>query len=127
MSQMRKTVNHTFKGSKGLDGYGYYAYLEGLDLVIGESWPREGGETYRGPFSKAEKRLAQLKIEAPQLHASILKYYAEHPEKPEKPVRWIKVAEHSALGVTLEEFVDDSGKFFRQLWNDGHEEIFRIE
>lgn len=37
---------HTFKGST--DAYGYYAFIENGELVIGENWPREGGDTYRG-------------------------------------------------------------------------------
>ena len=74
-------IMHTFKGSKGLNGYGYFAFIENNELVIGESWPREGGETYRGSYANAEKALRALEKEAPALYSNIIKYYEEHKEK----------------------------------------------
>jgi hypothetical protein len=42
---------------------------------------------------------------------------------------WIKVAEHNSCysSTSMEEFIDSTGKFCKQLWNDGYEEIFEIE
>lgn len=74
-------IMHTFKGSKGLSSYGYFAYIENGELVIGENWPREGGETYRGSYANAERALRTLEKEAPVLYANIIRYYEEHKEK----------------------------------------------
>ena len=74
-------ITYTFKGSKGLSSYGYFAYIENGELVIGENWPREGGETYRGSYANAEGALRILEKEAPTLYTNIVRYYEEHKEK----------------------------------------------
>ena len=73
-------ITHTFKGSKGLSSYGYFAFIENNELVIGENWPREGGETYRGSYANAERALRTLEKEAPTLYNSIVSYYSKHSE-----------------------------------------------
>lgn len=69
---------HTFKGSASA-GYGYFAYIEDGQLVIGEDWGREGGILYRGPFSckDADRYLHMLQKKAPKLYSSIIQYYAK--------------------------------------------------
>ena len=67
---------HTFKGSAST-GYGYFAYIEDGQLVIGENWPREGGVTYRGPYATAGHEMAELMTKSPKLYESILRYYAK--------------------------------------------------
>ena len=67
---------HTFKGSLK-NGYGHYAFIEDGLLVLGESWPHEGGETFRGSFEEAGKALASIRNEAPSLVAAIEEYYAK--------------------------------------------------
>ena len=69
---------HTFKGSASA-GYGYFAYIEDGQLVIGEDWGREGGILYKGPFNcrDADKHLAMLSRNSPKLYESILRYYAK--------------------------------------------------
>lgn len=39
---------------------------------------------------------------------------------------WTKVGELGAAGLSAEEYLDASGKFCRQVWNDGFEEVFEI-
>lgn len=39
---------------------------------------------------------------------------------------WTKVGEFGAAGVSAEEFMDASGKFCKQVWNDGYEEVFEV-
>ena len=69
---------HTFKGSASA-GYGYFAYIEDGQLVIGEDWGREGGILYKGPFDckDVDKHLAMLRKNSPKLYESILRYYAK--------------------------------------------------
>lgn len=74
-------IKHTFKGSCG-SNYGYYAYIDGEtnELVIGENWPHEGGDTFRGTYAQLSRAtLEELRNEAPKLYISITKYYSENP------------------------------------------------
>ena len=54
-------IKHTFKGSIGfgLHDYGYYAYIDGEtnELVIGDEWPHEGGEIFRGLMLNSVRQL----------------------------------------------------------------------
>lgn len=65
---------HTFRGSASA-GYGYFAYIEEGQLVIGEDWGREGGILYRGAYRDAGEYLARLCKGAPKLYRSITQYY----------------------------------------------------
>ena len=40
---------------------------------------------------------------------------------------WTKVGEFGAAGISAEEYIDASGKFCKQVWNDGYEEVFEVE
>ena len=73
---------HTFKGSASA-GYGYFAYIEDGQLVIGEDWGREGGILYKGPYActDANYYLHKLVVQAPKLYKSITEYYAEQAKK----------------------------------------------
>ena len=71
---------YTFKGSASA-GYGYFAYIEDGQLVIGEDWGREGGILYRGCYPGATYYIQKLQKAAPKLHASITKYYADETKK----------------------------------------------
>ena len=44
----------------------------------------------------------------------------------EKETEWIKVNEVSVMGTTIEEYHDLTGKWCKQVWNDGYVEIFEI-
>lgn len=71
-------ITHTFRGGKDPYGYGYYGYIEDNQLVLGETWPHEGGETYRGTYTGAEHQLEKLKLKARQLYDDIEKYFTLH-------------------------------------------------
>ena len=75
---------HTFKGSASA-GYGYFAYIEDGQLVIGEDWGREGGILYKGPYAHVDKHTMRLlENNAPKLYKSIVSYFDEkETEKPE--------------------------------------------
>jgi hypothetical protein len=76
-------IKHTFKGSCG-SNYGYYAYIDGdtNELVIGENWPHEGGETFRGTYAQLSRAtLEELRNKAPKLYISITKYYSENADQ----------------------------------------------
>lgn len=76
-------ITHTFKGSKGNNGYGYFAFIKDGELCIGESWPNEGGITYQGDYAGAYRALRPLEKEAPTLYKSITTYYTNHTEVTE--------------------------------------------
>jgi hypothetical protein len=84
-------ITHTFKGSKGGERYGYYAYIEDGLLVVGEDWPHEGGTIYKGSYVNAFDILALLKKKAPKLYNSINAYYKENPEvEVVDPTVWVE-------------------------------------
>ena len=74
------TISHKFGNSNDIYGYGYFAYIEDGQLVIGESWPREGGITYRGTYKDAKNRLEELKHEDELLYSNIVSYYSKHTQ-----------------------------------------------
>lgn len=71
---------HTFKGSASA-GYGYFAYIEDGQLVIGEDWGREGGILYRGAYRDSTKYLNMLRVNAPKLFNGIVQYYSDEAKK----------------------------------------------
>lgn len=79
-------ITHTFAGGFQKGGYGYYAFIEDNELVIGENWPHEGGEIYRGTFANASRVLKTLEKEATRLYNSITKYYTKNPDETDKTI-----------------------------------------
>lgn len=45
---------------------------------------------------------------------------------PEEVTVWIEVNVVSAMGTTMTEYVDPTGKWCKQVWNDGYVEILEI-
>ena len=72
-------IKHTFKSSRDNNGYGYYGYInEKNQLVLGESWPHEGGDIYTGSYEGAVSILKTFKDKAPRLYNDIVKYYTKN-------------------------------------------------
>ncbi len=76
-------IEHTFKSNRDSNGYGYYGYIDKdtKELVIGEDWPHEGGDLYRGTFAGAQGILNNLKDKAPRLYNDINRYYLQNPNE----------------------------------------------
>ena len=76
---------HTFKGSASA-GYGYFAYIEDGQLVIGEDWGREGGILFRGTYEEAKKQgwLNEIWRQRSKLSYSIEEYYTREAKKVSK-------------------------------------------
>lgn len=75
------TRTYTFKGST--DSWGYSAWIEDGQLVICESWPREGGIIFRGGYKDATPYLNEMLRRDPgskKLHDAITKYYSDDEE-----------------------------------------------
>lgn len=90
------TISHNFENSKDNYGYGYFAYIEDGQLVIGENWPREGGITYRGTYRDATKRLQKLKTEDELLWQNIESYYGKHEEEVVEPLPELAISAEEA-------------------------------
>lgn len=78
-------ITYRFGNSNDIYGYGYFAYIEEGQLVIGESWPREGGITYRGTYRDAKERMEKLSGEDELLYHNIQSYYSKHKEEVVEP------------------------------------------
>ena len=69
--------------------YGFYAYEEYGVLVIGENWPREGGDIYCGDYKGvATPYLAELKTSAPKIYNKIVRYY-ERDEHSKETIEYM--------------------------------------
>ena len=67
-------TNRTFAGSNF--NFGWYAYVENGDFVIGEERGREGGILYRGEYKGDDTPwMNEIKRENIKLYNSIVKYY----------------------------------------------------
>ena len=87
---------HTFKGGCDKWGYGYFAYIEDGQLVIGENWDREGDILYRGPYAHVDKHtMRMLENNAHKLYKSITEYYADVEEATKQAL-----AKAADVGVT---------------------------
>ena len=62
--------------SFGAEQWGWYAYAENDILVIGESFPHEGGDLYRGDYKgKDTPYLLKIKEDCPRIYKNIVKYF----------------------------------------------------
>lgn len=60
----------------GQEQWGWYAYADHNILVIGESFPHEGGDLYCGTYKGAETPyLMELKKDCPKIYNKIVKYF----------------------------------------------------
>ena len=64
--------------SFGSEEWGWYAYAENDILVIGESFPHEGGDLYRGDYKgNNTPYLLKIKEDCPRIYNKIVKYFEE--------------------------------------------------
>jgi hypothetical protein len=68
----------TFKGSQGINGWGWFGYVEDGLLFIGWNDPHEGGILYQG-YYEGEKTpyLNEIKKDNIKLYNSIVKYFGD--------------------------------------------------
>lgn len=45
----------------------------------------------------------------------------------DKELEWVQINEVSAAGTTMTEYIDTTGKWCKQVWDDGFVEIYKIE
>ena len=99
-------ITYTFKGSKGGDRYGYYAYIEDGLLVVGEDWPHEGGVIYKNTYANAKSVLGLLKKEAPKLYKGIVEYYKENHEVTKDTMTYRNLNVEDRMRFELEDLAD---------------------
>lgn len=70
------------KRFSNVNEWGWYSYAEDNILVIGDSYPHEGGELYRGEY-KGDKTpyLLSLKKDDVKQYNRIVKYFGEYVKK----------------------------------------------
>ncbi len=79
-----------FKGSIGANDYGWYAQDTDGILIIGRSWPREGGVLYEGKYLGEEctPHLQEIKNENVRLYNAIVEYYTTMIQQ-EEPIQQV--------------------------------------
>lgn len=69
-----------FKKLGSINRYGWYAYAEDDVFVLGEDYPREGGELYRGKFKEDKiPYFNKFKRECPEAYDKAVKYFNSRP------------------------------------------------
>ena len=71
--------------SFGSEQWGWYAYAENDVLVIGESFPHEGGDLYVGEYKgKDTPYLIKLKVDCPKIYNKIVNYFEKEIKNTEE-------------------------------------------
>ena len=66
----------------GSEKWGWYAYAENGVLVIGESFPHEGGDLYCGDYKGDDTPyLLKMKQDCPKIYNKIVKYFEENAKE----------------------------------------------
>lgn len=75
--------------SFGSEQWGWYAYAEDDVLIIGENFPHEGGDLYRGDYKgKDTPYLLKIKEDCPRIYKNIVKYF-EKDINSTSPVKYL--------------------------------------
>lgn len=65
----------------GVHEYGWYAYAEDDIFILGDSYPHEGGELYRGEFKEDKiPYLNEFKKDCPEAYDNAVKYFNSRPK-----------------------------------------------
>ena len=68
--------------SLGFSEYGWYAYADDDIFVLGDSYPHEGGDLYRGEFKENDiPYLNMFKRECPEAYNDAVNYFNSRPKK----------------------------------------------
>ena len=93
-------INKTFKSTAT---YGYYAYIENYQFVIGEDLPREGGDLYRGEYKGDDTPyMKAIKKDDPKLYNNIVKYFKEEAHKIRNGKRVLQISLDILVGSDCE-------------------------
>lgn len=61
--------------------YGWYAYAEDDFFILGDDYPHEGGELYRGEFKEDKiPYLNEFKRDCPEAYDNAVKYFNSRPK-----------------------------------------------
>lgn len=87
-------MNTVYFKTLGVHEYGWYAYAEGDVFILGDDYPHEGGELYRGEFK--EDRIPYLnafKKDCPEAYDNAVRYFKSRLEnnKSDAMFMWARV------------------------------------
>ena len=90
-------MNKTYFKTLGNHEYGWYAYAEDDIFVLGDDYPHEGGELYRGEFKENIPYIDKFKRDCPEAYDNAVKYFNNMPKKT------ISEIERAAIEVVTKE------------------------
>lgn len=67
--------------------YGWYAYAEDDIFILGDDYPHEGGELYRGEFKEDKiPYLNEFKRDCPEAYDNAVKYFNSRPKNDKQAI-----------------------------------------
>lgn len=105
----------------GVHEYGWYAYADGDIFVLGDDYPHEGGELYRGEFKEDKiPYLNEFKRDCPEAYDNAVKYFSSRPKNDKQD---ITEHEREVLVEALNHYSSYCRDMYRSLHAKGYEDM----
>ena len=102
--------------------YGWYAYAEDDIFILGDDYPHEGGELYRGEFKEDKiPYLNEFKRDCPRAYNEAVEYFNSRPKKDDK--HGITEHEREILVEALNHYASYCRDMYRSLHAKGYEDM----
>ena len=105
----------------GVHEYGWYAYAEDDVFILGDNYPHEGGELYRGKFKEdGIPYLDEFKRDCPKEYDAIVRYFNSRPKND-----GLTFAEHEreVLVEALNHYASYCRDIYRSLHAKGYSDM----
>lgn len=101
--------------------YGWYAYAEDDIFILGDDYPHEGGELYRGEFKEDKiPYLNEFKMDCPEAYDNAVKYFNSRMENNKL---YVATHEKEIIVEALNHYSSYCRDMYRSLHAKGYEDI----
>ena len=101
--------------------YGWYAYAEEDVFILGDSYPHEGGELYRGEFKEdGIPYLNEFKRDCPEAYNDAVKYFSSRPKNDSQT---LTEHEREVLVEALNHYASYCRDMYRSLHANGYNDM----
>ena len=104
--------------------YGWYAYAEDDFFILGDDYPHEGGEFYRGEFKEDKiPYLNEFKRDCPEAYDNAVKYFNSRPKNDKQAIAEREEHEKKVLVEALNHYANYCREMYRSLHAKGYEDM----
>jgi hypothetical protein len=101
--------------------YGWYAYAEDDIFILGDDYPHEGGELYRGEFKEDKiPYFEKFKRDCPESYNNAVEYFNSRPKNNEQT---ITEHEKEIIVEALNHYASYCRDMYRSLHAKGYEDM----